>query len=130
MVTEYKNDMNQCPIETSVKYIGKKWSVNILRDIFLGKHRFIDFLNESPKMSAKMLSTRLKELEENKLIEKRIISKTPIVAKYYLTDKGKALNNILYELSVFSINHYTSEIRTHSKSKKEMIVFTKQLFEV
>ena len=78
-------NIKTCPIETSVKYIGGKWSINIIRDMFRGKKRFSDFLKENPKISTKMLSARLKELEQNKLIEKRIVNKTPVIIEYYRT---------------------------------------------
>ena len=69
MVTYYPQKTAKCcPIETALKYIGKKWSINIIRDLFMGKRRFRDFLNSSAELSTKMLSQRLKELEKDKWI--------------------------------------------------------------
>lgn len=123
-------NIKACPIETSVKYIGGKWSINIIRDMFRGKKRFSDFLKENPKISTKMLSARLKELEQNKLIEKRIVNKTPVIIEYYLTQKGMALKNILYELSVFSINEYTKDVITDMQEKDKMIEYAKHMFDI
>src|SRR3989338_8014748 len=92
-----------CPMETCMSHIGKKWSVNILRDLFNGKKRFKDFMDSNKDISTKMLSARLRELEKDKFIEKRVVSTTPLIAEYHLTEKGRALNRILYELSVFSM---------------------------
>ena len=121
-------NIKACPIETSIKYIGKKWSINILRDLFRGKKRFIEFLKENPKLSTKMLSARLKELEKNQLVEKRIIQKSPIIAVYHLTEKGRALKNILYELSIFSINQYSSDVFADVRLKNEMVNHAKKMF--
>jgi len=60
----------KCPIETGLKYLGKKWSFEIIRDMFFGKKRFNEFLASKPKLSSKVLSTRLKELQGNGIIEK------------------------------------------------------------
>jgi len=99
-----------CPIETALKYIGKKWSVNIIRDLFLGRKRFKDFLEANPHLSTKMLSERLKELEKNGIIEKKIVSTTPVTIEYTLTTKGMSLNKILYEMARFSGKECAPEV--------------------
>jgi len=93
----------KCPIETGLKYLGKKWSFEIIRDLFFGKKRFNEFLASKPKLSSKVLSTRLKELKENRIIEKTVSNTFPVNIKYELTNKGKALNKIIYELAVFEL---------------------------
>ncbi|HIH05328.1 TPA: helix-turn-helix transcriptional regulator [Candidatus Woesearchaeota archaeon] len=113
------NGVCNCPIETSMVHIGRKWSVNILRDLFSGRKRFKDFLDANPKLSTKMLSARLKELERDRFIEKKVVSTTPLIAEYGLTQKGRALDRILYELSVFSINHCCDEVGRLTPAQKE-----------
>jgi DNA-binding HxlR family transcriptional regulator len=108
-----------CPMETCMSHIGKKWSVNILRDLFSGRKRFKDFMDANPDLSTKMLSARLKELEKDKFIEKKIISTTPLLAEYALTDKGRALNRILYELSAFSMQYCCDELGKMNVQQKE-----------
>ena len=98
MVEEIK-----CPIETGLQYLGKKWSFEIIRDMFFGKKRFNEFLASKPKLSSKVLSTRLKELQENGIIEKLVTNTYPVNIKYELTTKGKALNKIIYELAVYEL---------------------------
>lgn len=102
--------MRACPIEVAIGYIGKKWAVNIVRDLFVGKKRFSQFLHANPQLSTKMLSTRLKELEKEGFITKRVVSTNPIYIEYALTTKGRALNGILLELSVFSFRYCASEV--------------------
>lgn len=108
-----------CPIETPMNHIGKKWSINILRDLFRGKKRFKDFLDANKDLSSKMLSERLKELEKDGFIEKKIVSTTPLFAEYHLTQKGRALNKILYELSVYSFNYCCDEVGKMAPHQKE-----------
>lgn len=120
--------MKKCPIDNTLRYIGKKWSIPILRDLFMEKKRFHEFLETNENLSTKMLSTRLKDLEANGIIEKRIIGKHPVIIEYHLTKKGKGLGKILYELCMFSINDCTKEVCGKSTSKEEMRIYVKKQF--
>lgn len=120
-----------CPIENALKHIGKKWTINILRDMFRGKKRFKDFLAANPKLSTKMLSLRLKEMEKDRIIEKNIVGKSPVLIEYHLTKKGKHLNKVLYELYYFSLKQYPEEIFDKvPKSKNEALEKAKTAFNI
>ena len=107
---DFKAGIKHCPIETAFERIGKKWAINVLRDLFLGKKRFREFLEVNPELSGKVLSQRLKELEDDGLIKKKIVSKTPLKAKYELTERGKNLDKVLYEIIMFSMKNYSKEV--------------------
>ena len=107
---DFKSGIKHCPIETAFEHIGRKWAINIIRDMFLGKKKFREFLEENPELSGKVLSQRLKELEDDGLIKKKIVSKTPLKAEYELTDKGKNLDKVLYEVIMYSMKNYSNEV--------------------
>ncbi|WXG39548.1 MAG: helix-turn-helix domain-containing protein [Candidatus Freyarchaeum deiterrae] len=94
----------KCPISTALEYIGKKWTFEIVRDLFFGKIHFNEFLESNPNLSGKVLSERLKELRDDGIIEKKVSNTFPVSVEYELTPKGRALNKILYELAVFAMN--------------------------
>ena len=98
-----------CPIEKALEYVGKKWSIELIKDLFFGMSHFNEFLEANPKLSAKMLSQRLKDLEKNGLIEKKVVSVTPLSVEYHLTEKGRALNMVIYELAVFAMTACESD---------------------
>ena len=103
-----------CPVSKALVFINKKWSIEIIRDMFFGKKRFKEFKEGNPNLSNKVLSDCLKNLENNGLIEKRIVNSTPVSTEYYLTERGKALNKVIYELAVFALEEcndkeYTEE---------------------
>ena len=102
--------LKNCPIETAFRHVGKKWTVNIIRDMMLGKKRFTEFLQANPEMSTKMLSQRLRDLEKDAIIKKRIVSKNPVRIEYGLTARGEDLNRVLFEMSMFSMKHYGKEV--------------------
>ena len=71
-------DFKNCPVECTLNTIGGKWSINIMRDLFLGKTRFSQFLQTNHGLSSKVLSTRLKELQTQQLVEKIAVELTPL----------------------------------------------------
>ena len=94
-----------CPVDKTLGLISKKWSIQIIRDMFFGKKHFKEFKEDKPKLSNKVLSGCLKELEENGLIEKKVLNTTPITTEYYLTDYGRSMNRIVYELAMFTLDY-------------------------
>ncbi|MCM1986506.1 MAG: transcriptional regulator [Methanococcoides sp.] len=101
--------LEHSPIDKAIKLISKKWTLNIIRDMFCGKKQFNEFLRSHPKLSSKVLSDKLRQLGQDELIEKRITSKTPLCIEYHLTSKGRNLNRVLYELSGFVYNECVDE---------------------
>lgn len=99
-----------CPIDVALKYVGKKWSIELVKDLFFGMKHFNEFLEANPKLSSKILSLRLKEMEKNGIIEKKVVSVTPLSIEYHLTDKGRALNKVVYELAVFAMTACENEV--------------------
>ncbi|MEE1129775.1 MAG: helix-turn-helix domain-containing protein [Methanobrevibacter sp.] len=98
------NEKIVCPVDKTLNLISKKWSIQIIRDMFFGKKHFKEFKEDKPKLSNKVLSNCLKDLEENGLIEKRVLNTTPITTEYYLTKYGQSMNKIVYELAMFTLN--------------------------
>ncbi len=109
-VWEDLENMKNCPIEVTLNYLGKKWTMQIVRDLFKGKKRFSEFLKANPQISTKMLSLRLAELQDTGLIKKEVVSTTPLKVEYSLAPKGKALNKILFQLAEFSLKNYPDEV--------------------
>ena len=100
-----------CPVDRTLNLFNKKWSIQIIRDMFFGKKQFKE---DKPNLSNKVLSSCLKELEENGLIEKKVYNTTPVTTEYYLTEYGQSMNRIVYELAMFTLNDeksYSDETR-------------------
>ncbi len=123
------DNMKNCPIEVALNLLGKKWTLQIIRDIFRGKKRFSEFIKTNPQISTKMLSVRLKELQESGLIKKSVISTTPVKIKYSLTRKGEDLNRILFQLAEFTLKNYPNEVYyNESPSVEKDILSLKKYF--
>ncbi|MCZ8515729.1 helix-turn-helix domain-containing protein [Paenibacillus filicis] len=93
-----------CPIEKTIDVIGTKWTFLILRDLLIdGTLRFSDLLKSMEGISPKTLSLRLKQLEEQGLIERMVYPEVPPRVEYTITDKGKQLESIFIELKRFGL---------------------------
>lgn len=109
--------IKSCPIELVVKLINKKWVIQIIRDLFFGKSRFHEFKEDKPDLSNKVLSNCLKDMEKNGLIH-RIVDKCDRKnVKYILTEKGKSLNRVLYEIAMIGVDGetYSDKIKNDVK---------------
>ena len=106
----YEKKYERNPVEDAIKIISNKWTLHILRDLFLGKTRFSEFQSNRKTLDNKALTRCLKTMEKNGLITKKV-EDTEIT--YHLTEKGHSLNKVFYELLIFAIEndkdneHYT-----------------------
>ncbi len=89
-----------CPLyHRAVELIGRRWTGAILRALLNGVNRFSDLTATVPGMSDRMLSERLKELEAEGLVVRRVIADTPVRIEYELTEKGRALQDVILAVS-------------------------------
>lgn len=91
------NCVNQLIKNLSI--IGSKWTLLILRELASGTKRFAELEKALKGISPKTLSTRLQELEKNKIIVKKIYPEVPPRVEYSFAARGERLRKILYDLS-------------------------------
>ena len=96
MDNEKSNDnLPACPVETTLMLIGNKWKVLIIRDLLTGTKRFGELKKSIGKVSQKVLTTQLRDMEESGLISRKVYAEVPPMVEYSLTDLGKSLQPIL-----------------------------------
>ncbi|MEI9988318.1 MAG: helix-turn-helix domain-containing protein [Aliidongia sp.] len=78
-----------CPIARSQAVIGDRWAVLIVRELFMGNRRFDSLLAQS-QATPQMLSSRLKRLEADGMIERKRYMEKPTRYEYELTAMGRA----------------------------------------
>jgi DNA-binding HxlR family transcriptional regulator len=79
-----------CSIARTLEFVGERWTLLILRNIFVGIRRF-DEIQENLGVSRNILTDRLHRLCEVGIAERRLYQRGPDRFEYYPTDKGKAL---------------------------------------
>ncbi len=94
-----------CPIARTLDIIGDRWTMLIVRDLFMGERRFNQFLASSPGIPPKLLAGRLKKLEEHGLVQRVIYSQHPLRAEYRLTDQGRSLYRVIEERVRWGLDH-------------------------
>ncbi len=87
-----------CPLSCSLELIGDRWTMLVLRDLFVGKKRYSEFLESPERISTNILSDRLAKMEKSGLVEAVTYSERPRRFEYHLTDKGEGLLPTLQEL--------------------------------
>ena len=75
----------------AVELVGKRWTGAILLVLLDGPLRFSEIRQLVPDLSDRLLSERLKELEAEEIVQRRVIDDVPVRVEYELTDKGRAL---------------------------------------
>ena len=109
--------MKNCPLDITSKLIGKKFTVLILRNMMSKQTRFNQFIESIDGINPKTLSTRLKEMEKNGLIRRKIYHETPIRIEYHLTKKGLELKSILNQMVIFSARYCANDVFKDGKSR-------------
>ena len=95
-----------CPVARALNVIGEKWTLLLLRDLFLhGPRRFHDFQQSLGGIAPNTLSARLKTLEESGVVTRRLYSQHPPRPEYLLTEKGRKLGPVLTALRAWG-NRY------------------------
>ena len=91
-----KDELPECPVATTVRLIGNKWKLLILRGLIYNKSmRFTEMLKSVPAISKKVLTDNLRALEYDGLIEREVFAEVPPRVEYTLSPIGKSLKPIL-----------------------------------
>ena len=125
--------MKVCPIDRSLKIMGQRYALHIMRNmILLKQNRFNQFLNSIEGINTKTLTVRLKQLEDYGLVERKVIPGRPAHTEYYPTEKGMAVQGILAEIASFSIKYEPEMIFKDKKPRNNMepVFGTRRLSEV
>ena len=116
--------MRCCPIDNTFKITGKKFTIHILRNMmFLNQTRFIQFLESVEGINPKTLSVRLREMEKNNLIKRKVYPDTPVRVEYTITEKGEALKPIITQMAAFSMKYCSHDVFKDGKPRTVQQVF-------
>ncbi|MEK6859853.1 MAG: helix-turn-helix domain-containing protein [Nanoarchaeota archaeon] len=97
----------ECSVRKSINFLGKRWTLLILLELYKGESewkRFSQIKKSLDNITSKVLSARLKELEREKLIEKRVNAEEfPIKSEYKLTEMGKDFINVIKSIKKWDL---------------------------
>ncbi len=92
-----------CPLYArALDVLGRRWTGLILRVLLTGPHRFNAILSAVPGLSDPLLTQRLRELEAEGLVVRRVLPGSPVRVEYELTEAGRALEHVVREISAWA----------------------------
>jgi len=142
----YKSHSPTCACKVSLDYLGDKWILIIIRDLFRKKYTFSQFFdNPDEKIASSVLADRLKKLKSIGAIDFKYLNHNYKVKNYYLTDRGIQLYDVIFALQLWTVNNvdfnysvntakWKTDVNQQSHStyisnfKEEYTIFRNQLF--
>lgn len=98
-------------VTRTIKIIGSKWTILILRELCEGTKRFGQLQRSLHGISPKTLSLRLKQLEKDDIVKKKVYAEVPLHVEYSLTAKGQSLRDIIEKMREWGERSATSTTR-------------------
>lgn len=86
----------------AVELIGGRWTGAVIQTLLRGPTRYADIRSAIPEISDRMLSDRLRILESEGLVERRVVPETPVRVEYRLTEKGRSLDSALAAIGAWA----------------------------
>lgn len=117
-------ELKSCPIETTFRIIGKKWTVLIIREILRGHKQFKRFMENIVGITPKVLTERLRELERLGIIKREIISEYPIRVEYSLTDIGRGFEPVMLSAASFSMKYMPRVVFKDGKPRSPKMILS------
>lgn len=94
-----------CPIAKSLEFLGERWTLLVVRDLFTGPKKFQDLLGSLKGVVPGVLSNRLKVLADHGIIQRHLYSDHPPRAEYTLTERGAGLRPAIRALAIWGATH-------------------------
>ncbi|MBD2254187.1 winged helix-turn-helix transcriptional regulator [Nostoc parmelioides] len=104
-----KDEKLTCEVETTLKVIGGRWKVLIIRELMLGVKRFGELQRALPGITQKMLTQQLREMEDDGIIHRQVYAQIPPKVEYSLTPLGESLQPILYAMHEWGVKHLANK---------------------
>lgn len=112
MATKTLQELPACPVETTLLLIGNKWQVLILRDLMMkGTLRFKELQRSIGKISQKVLTSNLREMEQAGLVRREVFAEVPPRVEYSLTPLGASLKGVLDAMQDWGENYKASFVK-------------------
>lgn len=89
----------------TLNVINGKWKLPIVAALLRGKNRFKDLQENIEKITPRMLSKELKELEVNGVLERKVHNQVPVLIEYHLTESGKSFAKVIDAMIDWGLEH-------------------------
>lgn len=108
------NTVKECPhsfimaVNDTTNVLSGKWKLAIMASLIFGKKRFKEIEREIPKITPRMLSKELRDLEMNGIVKRTVHDSIPVVVEYDFTESGRAFKTVLDAMVTWGLSHRKS----------------------
>ena len=100
----------KCPFATTQRALQGKWAIVVLYQLSTGTKRFGELEKLMPEVTRTVLTRQLRQLEEDKLIERKVYAEVPPRVEYRLSPLGSKFKKVLNEIEEFGLE-YINELK-------------------
>ena len=100
-----KEELPACPVATTVRLIGSKWKLLILRNLMARPWRFNELRRDLEGISQKVLTDSLRAMEEDGIITRTVYPEVPPRVEYALSPLGESMRPILNAMEEWGTNY-------------------------
>lgn len=125
-------EFSDCPVETSLNILGKKWAMSIIRDIGVyGIDRFNMLLKSLPGIPSKVLATRLKQLERDGFLIRTVERAVPPqIVRWSLTERGVDAARVGMMMAAFSCKWNADKVFDDERPRKMHEIYNREGMEM
>ncbi|MDO5053739.1 MAG: helix-turn-helix domain-containing protein [Pasteurella oralis] len=98
----------QCPYITTQKVLQGKWAIVVLYHLNTGTKRFNQLEKLIPQATRTVLTRQLRQLEKDKLVERKVFAEVPPRVEYSLTELGMQFQQVLTQIEIFGLTYITT----------------------
>ena len=92
-------------VNDTLNVINGKWKLPIISSLLFDKKRFTEIQRNIPKITPRMLSKELKDLELNGIVKRTVYDTVPVSVEYELTKSAKLLSDVLDKMLEWGLQH-------------------------
>lgn len=111
MRAKVRGTVDQCPAEIAIAVIGGYWKISIIKYLADGTLRFGELSRRLPRVTPRMLTRQLRELEQDDIITRTVYRQVPPKVEYALSATGQTLIPLVAALDAWG-RSYADDART------------------
>ena len=106
-----KEEMPACPVATTVRLIGRKWKLLIIRNLLQRPWRFNELKKNLEGISQKVLTDSLRSMEADGIVTRTVYPEVPPRVEYALSELGESMRPVMDAMEKWGIN-YKNQLQT------------------
>ncbi|WP_243743950.1 winged helix-turn-helix transcriptional regulator [Tenacibaculum caenipelagi] len=113
-------EVKKCPtsyvlaINDTLNVLSGKWKMPIIAALLYGNKRFKDIQQSIDKITPRMLSKELKDLEVNSVVKRKVYDSQPVLIEYELTESGRKIIQVLDSMVAWGLAHRESVLENNA----------------